>query len=121
MTKTIPLSFQQDLSAGNTKAAMKTVGASSGDLWRVPVDSFVVLPGLNVRTKSDAYEAHIDSLVQSILAEGYFQDKPIAVFVASVAPSFLICLIAVPADTFPAETRFFRSSGASSRRSKSLT
>ena len=81
MSKTIPLTFDQNLNAGNTKAAMKNVGASSGDLWRVPVDQFVVLPGLNVRTKSDAYEAHIESIKDSILAEGYFQDKPIAVYV----------------------------------------
>lgn len=81
MTKSIPLTFSQDIAAGNTKAAMKNVGASSGDLWRVPVDQFVVLPGLNVRSKSDAYEAHIESLKDSILTEGYFQDKPIAVYV----------------------------------------
>ena len=81
MTKSIPLSFSQDLNAGNTKSAMKNRGASSGDLWRVPVDQFVTLPGLNVRTKSDAYESHIEALKNSILAEGYFQDKPIAVYV----------------------------------------
>lgn len=81
MSKTIPTTFSQDFVAGNVKAAMKEAGAGSGDLWRVPVDQLHVLPGLNVRTKTDDYEAHVESITQSILAEGFYPDKPIGVFV----------------------------------------
>lgn len=79
---TVPTSFERDLTQGNVKAAMGRVNASSGDLWRVPVEDINVLPGLNVRTKNDEYEAHVNAIANSIFQEGFYQDKPLAVFIA---------------------------------------
>lgn len=67
---------------GAIKAAMKEAGASSLDLWMVPRDQIRVLPGFNVRTRNAAYEAHIKSIGESILANGYYKDKPLAGYVA---------------------------------------
>lgn len=81
MTQSVPTSFAQDIIQGNVKTAMASIGATSGDLWRVPVGDIHVLPGLNVRTKSDAYEAHIERTAKSIFEEGYYPDKALAVFI----------------------------------------
>lgn len=70
-----------ELVAGNTKAAMKDIQAVSSDLWKVPLDKFVFIEGFNPRTDTPAYLAHIEEVAQSILANGYYQDKPIAAFV----------------------------------------
>lgn len=77
-TTTIP-----ELVRGNVKAAMKEAGASSADLWNVAPSLLRVLPNLNGRIATPEYEAHIESITQSIIENGYYQDKPIAGFVAS--------------------------------------
>ncbi len=81
MSKIIPTIFSQDFTPGNLKSAMAGAGASSGDLWRVPVAQFYRVPGLNVRTKNDEYAAHVERLAKSMVEEGFYQDKPIAVFI----------------------------------------
>lgn len=73
----------QELIRGNVKAAMKDAGASSADLWNVPYSQLRVLPGFNKRQRNAEYEAHIEYLTNSILQNGYYQDKPIAGFVAT--------------------------------------
>ncbi|WP_454735450.1 ParB/RepB/Spo0J family partition protein [Cupriavidus necator] len=73
--------FKQDIIAGNVKAAMKDAGASSGDLWRVPRDQIKVLPNFNVRVRNDEHRAQVRMLADSMLANGYHQDKPIAGYV----------------------------------------
>lgn len=78
---TIPTEFSQDFAAGNVKAAMKDAGAGSGDLYKVPVNKLVVLPGFNVRTKTPEYEAHIEQLTQSILANGFYANQPLGVII----------------------------------------
>lgn len=74
--------FNQELIAGNVKAAMKEAGASSGDLWRVQRDQIKVLPNFNVRFRNDAYRAQVRMLADSMKENGYYQDKPIAGYVA---------------------------------------
>lgn len=78
----VPLEFAPEVAQGNVKAAMKTSGATSGDLWRVPVGELHVMPGLNVRGETDDYLRRIESIARSILAEGFYPDKALAVFVA---------------------------------------
>lgn len=80
-SKIVPTSFSQDFATGNVKAAMKEAGAGSGDLYKVPVDKFVVLPGFNVRTQTPEYEAHIEQLTASILANGFYSNKPLGVII----------------------------------------
>lgn len=71
-----------ELTSGNVKAGMKSAGASSSDLWMVPRAQIRVLPGFNVRTRTPEYEQHIRAIGESILANGYRKDKPMAGYVA---------------------------------------
>jgi ParB family chromosome partitioning protein len=72
----------ENLTGGNIKAAMKEAGASSSDLWMVPIGDIRVLSGFNVRTRNDEYDAHIKEISESILANGFYKDKPLAGYVA---------------------------------------
>ncbi|TXG99932.1 MAG: hypothetical protein E6R08_00430 [Nevskiaceae bacterium] len=76
--------FQASLLAGNVKAATQHKGVKSRDLWQVPVESLRVLEGFNVRVKNKAYHDHIERLAVSMANEGYYQDKPLAGYVAKV-------------------------------------
>ncbi len=73
--------YELDVKPGSLKGAMKESGATSRDLWYVPIDSLKVLDGFNVRTKNEDYEAHIASLGESILANGFRPNKALGVFV----------------------------------------
>ncbi len=46
---------------------------------RVSLDSLAVLPGFNTRVKDEEYSARVASITQSIVANGFFDDKPFAV------------------------------------------
>ncbi len=81
-----------ELAPGNVKAAMREAAAGSSDLWKVPRTSIRVLPGFNVRTENDEYLAHIASIGESILANGYRQDKPLAGYVAKEGDENIIYL-----------------------------
>jgi ParB/RepB/Spo0J family partition protein len=62
---------------------MQKAHAEKGEMWQVPVDGIHVLDGFNVRIVDTprAKEAH-DELVNSILENGFYQDKPLAGYVA---------------------------------------
>ncbi|NCT81896.1 MAG: hypothetical protein GXC94_02020 [Comamonadaceae bacterium] len=77
----IPLEFAHEVGQGNVKKVMSASGATSGDLWRVPVAEIHAMPGLNVRGETAEYAAHIERIARSILAEGFYPDKALAVFV----------------------------------------
>lgn len=64
---------------GSVKKA--TVGMSSADLWKVPRDRIVVKAGFNVRDHDDEHAAHIRQIADSMKANGYMQDKPLAGYV----------------------------------------
>jgi ParB-like chromosome segregation protein Spo0J len=72
----------ENITGGAVKAAMKEAGASSADLWMVPLNDIHVLPDFNVRTKNADYAEHIAQIGDSILANGYLRDKPLAGYVA---------------------------------------
>lgn len=75
--------FTRELTPGNTKAAMKAVGASSSDLWKVEPARLRVLEGFNARVKNEAYTARVRWIADSIKANGFYPDKPLTGFVAS--------------------------------------
>lgn len=77
----VPLEFAPEVAQGNVKKVMSAAGATSGDLWRVPVGEIHAMPGLNVRGETAEYAAHIERIARSILAEGFYPDKALAVFV----------------------------------------
>jgi len=74
--------FQLSVVSGNVKEAMHEAGAKSRDLWQVPIRGIYIQRGLNVRERNDAYRDHIRGLADSMKANGFYQDKPLACFVA---------------------------------------
>jgi len=82
--------FNATLVAGNVKAAMRDANASSRDLWSVEVSALRILPDFNVRLHDTAWETHIRALANSMKVEGFYQDKPLAGFVAKEGESQVI-------------------------------
>ena len=72
---------QLQFTPGSVKTAMK--GVTSSDLWKVPRDRLHVAEGFNVRIHDAEYKAHIRTLADSMKANGYMQDKPLAGYVAA--------------------------------------
>lgn len=72
-----------DLVAGNLKAAMKLVGASSAEVWNVKPQDIHIIDGFNGRVDTPEYRAHVESIAESIMANGFYRDKPLAGFVAN--------------------------------------
>lgn len=65
---------------GAVKEATK--GMKSADLWKVPVDVLRVIDGFNPRVMTEAYKARIREICESIKANGYYADQPLAGYVA---------------------------------------
>ena len=76
--------FNTTLVAGNLKRTMQAAGASSRDLWYVPYNQLRIVKGFNVRVKDAAYVAHIRSIADSVKANGFYPDKPLAGYVATM-------------------------------------
>ncbi|GAB2750439.1 hypothetical protein GCM10027019_31380 [Melaminivora jejuensis] len=72
--------FDLNLVPGAVKAAM--VGVKSADLWKVPRDRIKVMSGFNVRVKNEDHQAQVRFIADSMKANGFFPDKPLAGFVA---------------------------------------
>lgn len=65
---------------GAVKEATK--GMKSADLWKVPVGVLRVIDGFNVRVMTESYKARIREICDSIKANGYYADQPLAGYVA---------------------------------------
>lgn len=76
------LDLDYSLVQGSVKKAMHAVEAKSRDLWQVSPQSLRVIPNFNVRVKDESYTEHIRTLADSMKANGFYQDKPLAGFVA---------------------------------------
>jgi hypothetical protein len=77
-----PSDFNAELTRGNVKAAMKSAGAGSADLWTVPPAMLRQIEGFNGRIRTPSYIAHLANIKASIKENGYYLDKPIAGYVA---------------------------------------
>lgn len=75
-------SFMLELTAGAVKEAMQ--GTTSSDLWKIDIDAVVVIDEFNARHKDELYDRKVREIADSIKANGYYQSKPIAVFVAKI-------------------------------------
>lgn len=73
---------QHQFFPGSIKKAASTSGFKSSDLWKAPVSSLRVVDGFNVRDKDDQYQERVRYIADSIIANGYMDDKPIAGFVS---------------------------------------
>lgn len=67
---------------GAIKRAMREAGAVASDMWMVPVDEIRVYEGFNVRVKDEGYQARVREIADSILANGFYRDKPLVGFAA---------------------------------------
>jgi len=76
------LTFDAQFHPGSIKAAMKLVGAGSRDLWQVDPHQIKTCDNFNVRVQNEAYDARIRFLADSIKQNGFFQDFPLAGYVA---------------------------------------
>ncbi|MGP1677882.1 MAG: ParB/RepB/Spo0J family partition protein [Burkholderiales bacterium] len=74
--------MQLELIQGRVKEAMHEAGASSGDLWKVPIGDIHVIPGFNVRSNGVDHADHLAGLVGSIMANGFYLNRPLAGYVA---------------------------------------
>lgn len=74
--------FNHQLVQGSVKKAMAAAQASSSDLWKVSLQTLRILPNFNVRVHDDAYKEHLASIVASMKANGYRQDRLMTGFVA---------------------------------------
>lgn len=54
----------------------------SADLWKVPPHSLHRHPHFNVRIKDERYNAKVREYADSMKANGYYSDKPLAGYVA---------------------------------------
>ncbi len=73
-----------ELAPGSVDGAMNDAGAQRPrGTYKVPRDKIRVIEGFNIRNASDPeYKAHIRWLADSMKANGYMEDKPLAGYVA---------------------------------------
>lgn len=96
--KTLPVTIAEQLSLleapvtvvlekGSIKGAMREAAmpdakiAPSRDLWQLEPKKLKVVADLNPRVRTPDYLAHIRKLADSMLEEGFYQDKPLAGYV----------------------------------------
>lgn len=101
MTKAKPslptLFSEEDLQQpGKTATAIRAAGASANSGQKtvmVDFNKLHIIPGFNPRSKdTQAAREHIESIGQSILNNGFYQDKPLAVFVRKIDGKDTICV-----------------------------
>jgi len=79
--RTRPLQLDEPIATGNTKAAVKTAGGKSADLWMLPYDALHYDPRDNVRPLDVAWAKHIGKLIAT---EGFDKSQPLHCYVRKV-------------------------------------
>lgn len=79
--RTRPLQLDEPIVTGNTKAAVKSAGGGSSDLWTIPPEQIHYDPRDNVRPLNKDRVRHIADLIK---ANGYDRKKPLGCFVRKV-------------------------------------
>lgn len=74
--------FDLELVSGSAKAAANAAGATKADMLNVDPAHLHEIPGFNVRVETPDYLAHIEDLAQSMVANGFYPNKPVAAYVA---------------------------------------
>jgi ParB family transcriptional regulator, chromosome partitioning protein len=72
------LAFKEELVSANPKTLLSQVFTKQAGVVDIEVDDLQVLPDFNVRLKDAEYHTHIRSLADSMKANGYYKDKPLA-------------------------------------------
>lgn len=74
--------FTLQLTPGNLKEGMKAIGATSNDLWKVPVEQLRPIEGFNVRVRNAKYLARVRKYADSLKKHGYLFQKPMSGYMA---------------------------------------
>lgn len=84
MTPNTPTPGAEEVAFHFVPGAVKdaTRGMKSADLWKVPVDRLRIKEGFNPRIMTDTYRARIRAICDSIKANGFYADQPLAGYVA---------------------------------------
>lgn len=67
-----------DFTPTSVRAVIAAAEAGRAEMWNIPVKKLKVIPGFNLREDTPANRQHIETLARSMLANGYFKDKPLA-------------------------------------------
>lgn len=77
--------FESTLTPGaGAKSVMAGLGAKSRDLYQAKLTDIYVMPGLNPRVHNQIYYDGIKVLAEDMVEHGYYQDKPLAVYIAKI-------------------------------------
>lgn len=74
--------FSHELHAAPVDPTMKAAEATTGKLYRVPVNAIKVIPGFNLRVETPDYVEHRNEIRASIKANGFNPKKPLSGYVA---------------------------------------
>lgn len=86
-------SFTQELVAGGVKAIKVANRRNDAMTWLDP-NKLKVLPGFNVRARTEEYLAHVRAIADSMLVDGFHIDQPVSVYVAREGDEDIIYLTA---------------------------
>lgn len=79
------VNFNQELvPGGSVKGLMKSLDGKSRDLWFVKPGDIHVMPGLNPRVHDQAYQEGLQELAEDMVENGYYTDKPLTGFIATM-------------------------------------
>lgn len=91
----VPGLFEETLQHGSTAKALKAADTAALNVKTamVAVGDIHVIKDLNPRVKgTKAYKDHVEGIGKSIIANGFYKDKPLAVFVRKIDGEDKICL-----------------------------
>lgn len=74
--KQLEASFDTTITPGVLKDAMKSAGASSGDLWKLPFYQLRIIDGFNLRVRTPQYQAKIEEYAELLANEGWLPHEP---------------------------------------------
>lgn len=74
------LNFNTELVAANPKVLFNSIAMVKAEMWDVQVEDLRVLQDFNIRIRNAEYFAHVRNLADSILANGFYKDKPLSGF-----------------------------------------
>lgn len=78
--------FNETLTPGNARAALKDAGATRAEGFMLDIDEIMVLEGFNPRVIGADYSKHVDQIADSILANGFLPGKPLTVHAVTETP-----------------------------------
>lgn len=82
--KTPAIEFPAVWEAGTTDEAMAAIGEDGREakMFMVPFEAVHPIADFNIRIHDEAYEAHIEKLKESMVANNFFRHRPLKVFPA---------------------------------------